>query len=92
MEISSLLEASAGVRRGRMRVAGTGITVHRIATWDRMGWSPEEMVRRYPHLPLAGVHAALAHYYANRDQIDGEIAAEDAEADEYERRAVEALG
>ena len=31
------------------------------------------------------VHAALAHYHANREALDAEMAAEDAEADRLER-------
>jgi hypothetical protein len=34
------------------------------------------------HLTLAQVHAALAYYYANRDEIDDDIAAEEAVVDE----------
>jgi len=37
------------------------------------GYSPEEMVEHFPHLTLAGVHAALAYYYDHQAQIDAEI-------------------
>ncbi len=80
MEISSLLERSPDVRHDRVRIAGTGITVHRIAILSNLGHSPEDMVRKYKHLTLAGVHAALAHYHANRAEIDAEIASDEAEA------------
>jgi len=33
-------------------------------------------------LTLAQIHAALAYYYANRDEIDSDIAAEDAAIEE----------
>ncbi len=46
-----------------------------------MGWSPEEITRRYAHLALAQVHAALAYYYANKDAMDKSIAADEAEED-----------
>ncbi|MEG4809213.1 DUF433 domain-containing protein [Microcoleus sp. F8-D3] len=42
---------------------------------------PEEIIAEIPHLNLAQVHAALAYYYANKEQIDTDIAAEDAECD-----------
>lgn len=73
------------VRGGRAIIAGTGITVHRIASWYRLGLRPEEIAGRIGHLSLAEIYAALAHYHANRDQIDDEIAAEEAEADRLER-------
>ncbi len=79
-EISSLLEHSPELRHDRVRIAGTGITVHRIAILSNLGHSPEEIVRKYKHLTLAGVHAALAHYHANRAEIEAEIAADEAEA------------
>ena len=46
-----------------------------------MGRSPEEIADQYGHLSLAQVHAALAYYHANRDEIDAELAAEEAEYD-----------
>lgn len=40
------------------------------------GWSAEEIVRQYPHLTAAEVHAALGYYYDNRSEIDAELASE----------------
>ena len=34
------------------------------------------------HLTLAQIHAALTYYHANRDEIDSDIAAEDAAVEE----------
>ncbi len=80
VELDSLLTHSPEVRHDRVRVAGTGITVHRVAVLSNLGHSPEEIVRKYKHLTLAGVHAALAYYHANREQVDSEIAADWEEA------------
>lgn len=80
LEISSQLVHSPEVRHDRMRIADTGITVARIAILSKLGHSPEEIVRKYKHLTLAGVHAALAYYYANRSEIEAEVAADEAEA------------
>ena len=35
--------------------------------------SPDEIVSSYPSLTLSDVHAALAYYYENREQIDADI-------------------
>lgn len=80
VELDSLLTHSPEVRHDRVRVAGTGITVHRVAVLSNVGHSPEEIVRKYKHLTLAGVHAALAYYHANREQVDVEIASDREEA------------
>ena len=45
------------------------------------GWSAEEIVRQYPHLTAAEVHAALGYYYDHREEIDAELAAEVAALD-----------
>ncbi len=37
------------------------------------GWSAEEIVRQYPHLTLAEVHAALGFYYDHREELDAEL-------------------
>ncbi len=70
VELDSLLTHTPEVRHDRVRIAGTGITVHRVAVLSNLGHSPEEIVRKYKHLSLAGVHAALAYYHANRTEID----------------------
>ena len=40
------------------------------------GLGPEEIVRHYPYLTLAEVHAAMTYYHDHRDEIDAEIQAE----------------
>lgn len=80
VELDSLLTHSPDMRGDRVRVAGTGITVHRIAVLTNLGHGPEEIVRKYKHLTLAGVHASLAYYHANREQVDAEIAEDRSEA------------
>ncbi len=47
-----------------------------------MGLAPEEIAAMMEHLTLAQIHAALAYYHANRDEIDSDIAAEDATIEE----------
>jgi len=84
-DIGSLIVSSPEIRHGRPCIAGTGITVHRIAIGYKLDHTPEEIARRYGHINEAQVHAALAHYHANRDQIEVEIAADEAEADRIEQ-------
>jgi uncharacterized protein (DUF433 family) len=79
VDIGSLIVSSPEMKHGRPRIAGTGTTVHRITIWYKLGYSPEEMVRKYPHLTLAQVHAALAYYHANQAEIEAGIAADEAE-------------
>lgn len=40
------------------------------------GWDADNIVRQYPHLRLAEVHAALAYYYDHQEEIDAENAAD----------------
>jgi hypothetical protein len=40
----------------------------------------------YPHLTLAQVHAALAYYHVNRDEIETDIAEEGAAALHWEEQ------
>ena len=83
VSIENLLEPKAH-RKGRLCVAGTGTTVHRIAVWYKTGWSAEEISRRYAHLPIAGVYAAIAFYHANQAEIEAEIAADQTEESRIE--------
>lgn len=82
IEIGSLISRTPGIRGGRPCVAGTGVSVRRIAVWHNMGKSPEEIAQTFDgHLSLAQVHAALAYYYANQAEMDEDIATEDAAAE-----------
>jgi len=85
IEIGSLITCSPEIRGGRPRIAGTGVTVRRIVTWYQLGLTPEEITREIPHLSLAQVHAALAYYHANREEIEADLAAEEAEVQRLEQ-------
>ncbi len=85
IDIGSLVVSEPGIRRGRPCIAGTGLTVHRIAIWYKLGHTPEEIARRYGHINEAQVYAALAYYHANRDQIEAELALDQTEADRVEQ-------
>jgi len=84
-DIGTLIVRTPEVRGGRPRIAGTGVTVRRIVGWYKLGLTPEEIVDRTGHLSLAQIHAALAYYHANREEIEADIAAEEIEAERLER-------
>jgi len=84
VDIGSLITRDPSIRGGRPFVAGTGVTVQRIATWYKLGLASEEIVDRVGHLTLAQIHAAIAYYHANRDEIEHAIAADDERAAELE--------
>lgn len=86
-EIGTLIDRDPKVRGGRPKIAGTGLTVSRIAGWYKMGMTPDEIALEYPHLTLAQVHAALAYYHVNRDEIEADIAQQQADAMQWERQA-----
>ena len=67
-------------------MAGTGVTVRRIAVLHNTGEPPEEIASNFGHLSLAQVHAALAYYYANKAEIDSDLEAEEREYDALARR------
>ncbi|MHB8975010.1 MAG: DUF433 domain-containing protein [Pirellulaceae bacterium] len=77
-DIGTLITQSEGICGGRPRIAGTGVSVRGIVGWYKMGETAEEIVIQIPHLTLAHVHAALAYYHANQDEMDASIAAEEA--------------
>ena len=79
-EIGTLIDRDPKIRGGRPKIAGTGLTISRIAGWYKMGMTPEEIALEYPHLTLAQVHAALAYYHVNRDEIEADLAQEQAAA------------
>jgi uncharacterized protein (DUF433 family) len=84
-EIGTLIDRDPKIRGGRPKIAGTGLTVSRIAGWYKMGMTPEEIALEYAHLKLAQVHAALAYYHVNRDEIEADLDQEQAAALHCER-------
>jgi uncharacterized protein (DUF433 family) len=55
-------------------IEGTRVKVIEVAV-DKIvhGSSPEEIHFQYPHLSLAQIHAALAFYYDNQEELDADI-------------------
>ncbi len=59
---------------GKPCIVGTGIRVWDVyVLHERQGKTPDEIVAAYPHLTLADVHAALAWYWDNKDEIDRQM-------------------
>ncbi len=77
IDIGLLIERSSNIRGGRPRITGTGVTVQRIVGWYKLGLTPEEIAHEYGHLSLAQVHAALAYYHANREEIEKSLTEEE---------------
>jgi uncharacterized protein (DUF433 family) len=77
-EIGSLIDRDPAVRAGRPKIAGTGVTVMRVAAWYKMGLTPEEIATQYGHLSPAQVHVALAYYHANPEEIEADLSEEEA--------------
>jgi uncharacterized protein (DUF433 family) len=83
-EIGSLISRHPKIRGGRPCIAGTGVSVRRIAQWYNSGLVPEEITQKFGHLSLAQVHAALAYYHANQAEIDADLEAEARETEVLE--------
>ncbi|NDJ19105.1 DUF433 domain-containing protein [Myxacorys almedinensis] len=79
--IGILIDSDPRVHGGQPLIAGTGVTVRRIAIWHQQGFTPSEIAEQIGHLTLAQVYAALTYYHANQAEIDADIAVEVAEYD-----------
>jgi uncharacterized protein (DUF433 family) len=75
IDIGTLIVQTPGICGGRPRIAGTRIAVQNIAIDFNAGIKPEEIVAERAQITEAQVYAALAYYYANKAEIDREIAA-----------------
>ena len=82
VDVGSLIDREPNVRGGRPEIAGTGVTVMRIAGWYKMGRSPDEISAQFGHLNLAQIHAALAYYHANSEEIEADLAREEVIAEQ----------
>jgi uncharacterized protein (DUF433 family) len=80
VDIGTLITRSPDICGGRPRVAGTGVSVRRIVGWYKLGLSAEQIADEFGHMTLAQIYAALAYYHANRQEIESDLAADQAEA------------
>ncbi len=80
-QIQLTLTETPDVCGGRLRIAGTRVTVNQIAWLYKQGEPPEEIAQHFPQLHLAQIYAALAHYHANREQVEEALEAERSEAE-----------
>ena len=67
-------------------IAGHRVRVEDVVVWhEQLGMSPDEIVDAIPTITLADVHAALAYYWDNQDEVERQMAKNSAAADEYRR-------
>jgi uncharacterized protein (DUF433 family) len=78
-EIGSLISRRPEIRGGRPCIAGTSVSVRRIAQWHNMGLIPEEIAGKIGHISLAQIHAALAYCHANQSEVDADLESEERE-------------
>ncbi len=79
------IESRPGVLGGKPCIAGRRIAVEHVAVWhERLGRSADEIAGEYD-LELADVYAALAYYFAHRQEIDQTIQ----EGEDFVRRLQE---
>ena len=90
VEIGSLIARTPGIRGGRPCIAGTGTSVRSIGVWNHYhGMTAEKIAADYPHLTLVQIYAALAYYYANREEMQQDLAANEAAEEEFLRHQAE---
>ena len=74
---------TAGVCGGKACIAGSRIRVMDIVVWhEHQKKSPDDIVQSFPQLTHAEIHAALAYYFDNREEIAA-LFEEDRKWDEY---------
>jgi uncharacterized protein (DUF433 family) len=72
------IEQKADVCAGKAVIVGTRIKVTQVAIeYERLGWTPDQIIDAHPHITLAQVHDALSYYYENQQALDEEITADE---------------
>jgi uncharacterized protein (DUF433 family) len=69
------IERVPGLAGGRAVIKGSRVAVWAIVESYRSGLTPEEILAHYPQLTLAKIFDALGYCDDNREEIDGDIAA-----------------
>ncbi len=79
INIGSLIVSTPDICNGRPRINHKRFSVAQIATLTKEGLTPQQIIDEYSFLTLAEVHAALAYYYANQEQIEQYLVEEEVE-------------
>ena len=69
----NLIVSNPDVRGGRPTIAGTGVTVADVAIAKIFHGQDADSIAQWYDLTLPQVYAALAHYYAHKEEIDADI-------------------
>ena len=64
--------------QGALRVGETRVSLDSVLAGFFRGDAPETIQRCYPALSLEAVYGAIAHYLANRQEVDAYLARQDA--------------
>jgi len=67
---------------GRPIIAGRRIAVIDVAVWTQQGMTPEQIAAEFS-LSLAQIHAALAYYYDHQQELDKQLAEDEARLAAY---------
>ena len=84
IDIGTLIVSTPDICSGHPTIAGKRFSVEQIAALTKEGLTPQSIREEYDFLTLAEVHAALAYYYANLEQIESYLASD---LEEYQQRS-----
>jgi len=74
MVLTERIKKSPEIQGGKACIAGHRIRVMDIVIWhEDLAMSPDEIVAASPELTLSDVHAALAYYFDNIEEIRNDI-------------------
>lgn len=88
IDIATHIVKSPDILRGRPRIAGSRVSVQRIAAWYKMGLNAEEICDQIGTVSLAQVYAALTYYHSNPDEIERYLREEKETYDQLSQQAV----
>ncbi len=72
--IHPYIERRTDFAGGTPIIVGTKFPVRSVVGYVlKLGMTPEELVREFPHLSLAQVYDALSYYYDHQVEIDQDI-------------------
>lgn len=61
------------IGNGKPIIKGTRTRVINIVAYYKLGFSPEELKREFPHLSFSQIYDALSYYHENSAEIDKEL-------------------
>ena len=73
-------------RDGAILITGSRVSLDSVVHHFKLGATAEQIVQKFPSLPLADIYAAITYYLNHREAVEKYLRQQEVEADNIQQR------